>query len=223
MRIAVVHGNPRAGGFVHGSLDLLAARLEDHGAAVDRLHLRELDIGDCLGCFRCFKTGRCVLADGMSGVYDVLRHADGLVIGCPVRNESVPALYKRFLERITFPLGFGTDLEGTYVLSLVSVGLGGGRRETARLLGLGGFGAYHVEHLYFRLGIPSRVTPAAVEPRLVDALDRLEARIRSGWKPARPLRIARTLPRVLLRRYISLRNPELFDRHERRCDEPPGS
>ncbi len=210
MRISTIYGNPKRGGFVHGCLDLLSNRLEEAGAVVERHHLRDLDIKDCQGCFRCFQSGLCVLKDDMQQLYEALRAADGLILGCSVRNETITALYKRFYERITYPLGFGQDLKGKYVLSVTAVGMAGGWRNTNRHLGLEAFGAYHTDHLYFPVGIPTRKTPEKMEARLVDALDRFRDRHLEGWKPPRRVRVSHELPHLLMCQFVFSRQPEFY-------------
>ena len=210
MKIATIYGNPKLGGFVHGSLDLLSSHLEKRGAEVERVRLRELDIHDCNGCFKCFQSGRCVQSDDMDALYEMLRSVDGLVTGCSVRNESITSLYKRFYERITYPLGFGRDLKGKYVLSLAAAAMGGGRRHTGRHLGLEGFGAYHTDHLYFRVGFPTRKSPEMVEARLVAALDRFRSRLEDGWRPPRRVRVAQELPHLLLCQLVYKRDPKFY-------------
>ena len=110
MNVMIIYGNPKEGGFVHGCLDAISERLGQRDVQVERLHLHRQGILDCTGCFTCLRTGACVLEDQMNGICERMRQADGYVIGCSVRNGYVTALYKRFYERITYPLIFTGDL-----------------------------------------------------------------------------------------------------------------
>ena len=141
MKIAVIYGNPKDGGFVHGCLDRISGYLEERGAAIDRMVVKDMGILDCTGCFACLQTGECPLDDCMNEGYGRLREADGIVSGCSVRNGTVGALYKRFLERITYPLGFTGDISDKQVLSVSAVGLMGGKGATKKMVGLTQFGS----------------------------------------------------------------------------------
>jgi multimeric flavodoxin WrbA len=131
MNVISIYGNPKDGGFVHGCLDVISQELEGRGASVERLLLKDAGVQDCVGCFTCLRTGKCPLPDGMDDICDRLRAADGFVVGCSVRNGTFTALYKRFWERITYPLGFTGDLSDKHVLSVSTVGLMGGRKATS--------------------------------------------------------------------------------------------
>ena len=210
MNAVVLYANPKDGGFVHGCLDAIAERLAAGGAAVEHRHLKDEGIADCTGCFACLHSGRCVLDDGMNDLCERLRAADALVIGCSVRNGGVTALYKRFYERITYPLIFTGDLTGTHVLSVSAVGKMGGRRATAKLLGLRGTGAYPAGHLFFHTGIPTDKAPADVAPRLDAAADRLAERVRAGRRPGPLWHLARRLDRAVMARLLFAKDPDLY-------------
>ena len=123
MRIFVIYGNPKEGGFVHGALDYLCERLVERDAEVERLRLLEAHIEECTGCFSCLKSGQCVIDDDMNEVYARIRKADAYITGASVRNGTVPALFKKFYERITYPIIFTRALRDKHVLSIGAVGM----------------------------------------------------------------------------------------------------
>ena len=206
--VAVIYGNPRDGGFVHGSLDFVAGFLAERGAAVEKVRLRELRMEDCRGCFTCLRTGSCVLRDDLDAVIALLRRADGIVTGASVRNSFFPALYKRFFERITYLLGFTRDLRGKPVLALGAVGIATGKKNLGRLLLFSGFGVVPVSYLFFRTGIPGKLTVEEVSPRLERAASRL---LRMLERPARMpicLRLRGALDDFTIRRFMLRKNPD---------------
>ncbi|HPM75442.1 MAG TPA: flavodoxin family protein [bacterium] len=211
MNILVVNGNPHEGGFIAGSLDIAAAHLAENGAQVDRLNLREANIADCRGCFTCLRTGRCVLRDDMDDIVARMRRADGFVVGASVRNGYVTALYKRFYERITYPLGFPLHLEEKHTLALSCVGLMGGKKIARNLLGLQDVMHTRLSGFLFRaVGIPAKVEPAALRPELTRAADRLLVDIRAQRPRSFGQRAAYALDRTVMRRFVFARNPELY-------------
>ena len=78
----------------------------------------------------------------------------------PVRNGTVSACYKRFYERITYRLGFTFRLEGKHVLALSAVGIAGGKGANRKFLGLESIGPRLSSYLFFRTGIPKKISAA---------------------------------------------------------------
>jgi multimeric flavodoxin WrbA len=210
MKVIAIYGNPKAGGFVHGCLDAICDRLEIRGTDLERLHLREQGIQDCTGCFACLRTGECVLPDAMNEICRRMRAADGFVVGCSVRNGYVTALYKRFFERITYPLGFTGDLAGKYVLSVSAVGKATGKRATGRLLGLQGEGAYRTGHLFFHTGIPTTRTVDDCRGALEAGADRFLRRFEKRWRPGPLFHIGRRFDRFLIRKLMLNKDPDTY-------------
>lgn len=185
LRVQVIYGNPKPGGFVHGCLDRVADHLEGQGMTVGRLRLVEANIRDCTGCFTCLREGACVIDDDLPQIIDAIRAADGLVVGASVRNGFFPALYKRLYERITYILGFGRDLHGKHVLGIGAVGIAGGRKPLGKMVTLREFHTVVAGYLFFHTGIPTRLEVDDVAPKLDRAADRLShamaTRARLPW------------------------------------------
>ncbi|NLE76752.1 MAG: flavodoxin family protein, partial [Chloroflexi bacterium] len=168
-------------------------------------------IEDCRGCFHCLRTGRCAIPDEMDGIVERMLAADGLVVGSPVRNGNVTALYKRFYERITYRLGFPLLMEDKQVLAIASVGFAGGKALNRRLLGLQAtMHARLAGWLFFRVGIPARVGAEELRPRLTAAADRLVAAIAGRRGRGLGARLAYGLDRLLLPRLLFAKSPELY-------------
>ncbi len=208
LRVLCVYGNPQHGGFVHGCVDRIAARLEARGVEVDRLHLGECAIGDCIGCFNCLRTGKCALDDDMRGIIERIRNSDGLVTGASVRNGLFPALFKRFYERITYILGFGRELRGKYVLAVGAVGLAGGKKPLGNLITLREFFTNVSDFLFFRTGIPTRLGVAEVAPRLDLAADKFHLALASKQPPGWRVRLRERLDNFVVRKFMFERNPD---------------
>ena len=210
MKIMVIYGNPKEGGFVHGSLDIVRARLEGRGVEIDEVRLAREDIKDCAGCFACLATGRCVIDDAMNGVCERIRQADGIVAGASVRNGRAPALYKRFYERITYPIFFTGDVTDKYVLGISAVGMGGGKKTTRQMVAMTETGARTVEHLYFRVGMPTTLTPADVRDRLERAADKLYDHIKTQRSPGLGWKLSRRFDHWIMSRVVFSKKPDAF-------------
>lgn len=86
-RIVAVNAGPRKGGNTDNLIDEAIKGAESAGAEVVKFNLFRLEkyIG-CVSCFACKKKkhkGHCIRRDGLTEVLDVIREADGLIIGSP--------------------------------------------------------------------------------------------------------------------------------------------
>jgi len=210
MKIMAVYGNPKSGGFVHGCVDLIADRLEGRGVEVDRLHLADADIKDCRGCFTCLRTGQCIIDDDMKAITERIRAADGLVCGGSVRNGYMTALFKRFYERITYTVIFCGDITDKYVLGVSAVGMAGGKKVTRRIVAMEEMGARTVDHLFFRTGIPTKLSVDAVGGRLVAGADRLYEHVARQKSPGLFWRIRRRMDRALVGKLMFKKDPDTY-------------
>lgn len=211
MKILAINGSPNKAGFSAGALEIAASALERRGAQVERLHLADVELRDCLGCFQCLRTGACPLRDGVDGVIERMRAADGFVVASPVRNGLTTALYKRFYERITYRAGFPLLLEDKYTLAISSVGMAGGAGTNKRLLGLQDVCHTRLSGFVFaRSGFPKKTSPEALRPRIEQAAERLARDVETRRTRTWVDRLSFALDRWVLRNFVLSKAPEEF-------------
>jgi multimeric flavodoxin WrbA len=211
MKILVINGNTKLGGFTAGVLSIISSYLEAQGIEVQNIRLHDADIKDCIGCFHCLKTGSCVLTDDMAGIIQAMLKADGFVIGSPVRNGLTTACYKRFHERITYTLGFTLLLEDKYTLAISSVGYMGGRRVNKRVIGLQDIcHARLSDFIFYKVGVPTKINPDDIRIRLEEGAKKLISDINTR-APRRLLkRILFAVDRTVMRKCMFEKNPEQY-------------
>lgn len=99
-KIIVVSSSPRK----NGNSDILAQKFADGaifaGNEVRFIAVRELDLKFCTGCLYCQSHDKCVLNDGLNGLYEKFQNADVLVFATPVYYYSVCGQLKTFLDRL---------------------------------------------------------------------------------------------------------------------------
>ena len=80
MKITIINGNPSPAEFDEYLVHLTAC-LESRGHKVIILHLRDMRLRHCVGCWGCWvKTpGACAIKDDMAGLLPKVREADVLV------------------------------------------------------------------------------------------------------------------------------------------------
>jgi multimeric flavodoxin WrbA len=55
-----------------------------NGVDADIVSFADMKIESCTACGKCSETGKCDIEDGLNGVMDQLRQAQGLIVGAPV-------------------------------------------------------------------------------------------------------------------------------------------
>ena len=103
MRIAILDGEQGSGNTPFSEyLQELEALLRSKEHNVERLILRDLDIGQCLGCWGCWvKTpGECVLKDDGERVCRSVINSDFTLLASPLVMGFPTALLKRSIDRL---------------------------------------------------------------------------------------------------------------------------
>ncbi len=211
MKIAVINGSPKSSGFTHEVLDIAANHLRGKDVRVDYVKLGERNILDCIGCFNCLKTGYCVLDDDLRSIIDVMLESDGFVVGSPVRNGLITACYKRFIERITYILGFTLALEDKCTMGVASVGFAGGRSVSKRFCCLQG--VFHTRlssFIFAHVGIPAKKNPGKMESLLLQGADKLIHDISSQRARSLMGRMSFSIDKAVMRRFVFEKNPEVY-------------
>jgi len=101
-RILAVVGSPRKSGNTHILVSEIAEGAASKGATVEELFLGELAIGECDGCFACWKGRECSLDDDMRDLYPKIIASDVIIFGTPVYWYGPTALMKAFIDRFVY-------------------------------------------------------------------------------------------------------------------------
>lgn len=101
MKILILNGSPR--GARSNTLRLATAFADGFpdGTELETLHLSDLNIKPCLGCFSCWtKTaGRCVISDDMKTVRRAIELADVIIESFPLYFFGMPTAIKTMTDR----------------------------------------------------------------------------------------------------------------------------
>ena len=105
-KIIAVNAGPRKGWNTDTLITEAAKGAESAGAIVEKFDLfRQEKYTGCISCFGCKKEknkGHCVCRDGLTGVLDAIREADGLIIGSPNYLGEMTASFRALYERLVF-------------------------------------------------------------------------------------------------------------------------
>ena len=103
MKVLMINGSPHPKGCTFTALSTVAAQLEKNGVETRILQLGTKAIQCCIACGKCKETGHCVFnADHVNEAIDLLRAADGLVVGSPVYYAGPNGGITSFLDRMFF-------------------------------------------------------------------------------------------------------------------------
>jgi len=102
MKVLLVNGSPHAKGCTFTALTEVAETLKANGIDTEIMHLGTKPISGCLGCGKCFKTGKCFMDDVVNVFLDKAPEADGFVFGSPVHYAAASGQLTSFLDRVFY-------------------------------------------------------------------------------------------------------------------------
>ncbi len=103
MKVLLVNGSPHPKGSTFHALSQVAGQLEKAGIETHIMQIGSKGIRGCIACGKCADTGYCIFKDDpVNEGIDLLRAADGLVVGSPVYYAGPNATLCAFLDRVFF-------------------------------------------------------------------------------------------------------------------------
>lgn len=103
MKVLLINGSPHPRGCTYTALSTVAAQLEKNGLETQILQMGNKAVHGCIACGKCRDTGHCIFEDDpVNEAVDLLREADGLVVGSPVYYAGPNGSICAFLDRMFF-------------------------------------------------------------------------------------------------------------------------
>ncbi|ABA87434.1 flavodoxin, putative [Syntrophotalea carbinolica DSM 2380] len=103
MNVLLINGSPHANGCTQTALNEIAGELTKNDVDSSMLHIGKEGIKGCTACMGCVKTGYCVFKDDkVNECIDLLKQADGLIVGSPVYFAGPNASLCGFLDRVFY-------------------------------------------------------------------------------------------------------------------------
>ena len=130
MKVVAFNGSPRKEGNTAKALQMVMKQLEDAGIETEMVHVGKEQIRGCVACMACLKKQDecCVLkGDPVNEWIQMMKKADGILIGSPVYFSGVAGTMKSFLDRAFFVTGVnGVMLRHKVGAAVVAVRRSGG-------------------------------------------------------------------------------------------------
>lgn len=118
-KVLVLSASPRRGGNSDILCDQFVRGAQDAGHAVEKVFLRDRNIGYCLGCGVCNRTHQCVQKDDMKEILDKMVEADVIVMATPVYFYAMDGQMKTFIDRTVPRYTEITDKDFYFIMTAV--------------------------------------------------------------------------------------------------------
>lgn len=131
-KVLLINGSPNEHGCTDVALQEVADTLEKNGVESEILWLGKKPMQDCIVCFKCQETGKCVFGDAVVDVAQRLDEFGGVIVGSPVYYGGPTGRLTSFLDRLFFSVD-SSKLRGKFAASVVSCRRGGASASFERL------------------------------------------------------------------------------------------
>lgn len=108
MKVVAFNGSPRKEGNTYHALKVVCAQLEANGIETEIVWVGGQDIRNCRACNMCARNRdeKCVLqGDSVNEWIQLMKEADGILLGAPVHFSGMAAGFKAFLDRTFYVCG----------------------------------------------------------------------------------------------------------------------
>ncbi|MDL2274928.1 flavodoxin family protein [Desulfosarcina sp. OttesenSCG-928-G10] len=106
MNVLLINGSPHSKGSTYTALSAVAAALEAEGIGSTLKQVGHLAVRGCMACGKCRETGQCAIdTDPVNEYSQMLKAADGVVIGSPVYYAAPNGALCAFLDRLFMSSG----------------------------------------------------------------------------------------------------------------------
>jgi multimeric flavodoxin WrbA len=113
MKVIAINGSPDKKGNTFHALNMVGKELEANGIDFEILHIGHRLIHGCTACRKCVKNKneKCVIkTDDMNEWIQIIKKADGIILGSPVYYSGMAGTMKSFLDRLFFVSGSNGNL-----------------------------------------------------------------------------------------------------------------
>ena len=132
MKVLFINGSPRVNGNTSVALAEMEKVFQKNGIETEVFQIGAQEIKGCKACGYCFKNGKCVINDVVSGeLAQKFEECDGLVVGSPVFYASANGSLIALLDRLFYSTSFNKTMK---VGASVAVARRGGCSATFDLL-----------------------------------------------------------------------------------------
>lgn len=133
MKVVAFNGSPRVSGNTHQALEMVLSELRKEGIGTELVDICREELRPCQACGTCGrkKDERCVMVDDRLNEYvQMIKAADGMLIGSPVYFGNMTAQTKALIDRLGYVARANGDLFRRKVGAAVAINRRAGALET---------------------------------------------------------------------------------------------
>ncbi|MDD3219927.1 MAG: flavodoxin family protein [Lachnospiraceae bacterium] len=106
MKVLLINGSPHEKGCTYTALHEVEMALQKNGVETEIYHIGIKPVRGCIACGACQATGKCAFNDDPANeILDLMKEADGVVIGSPVYYAGPNGALCALLDRAFFADG----------------------------------------------------------------------------------------------------------------------
>jgi len=113
VKTVAFNGSPNKNGNTFHGLQMVAEELEKEGITTEIIHVGNKAVRGCLACGQCVKkkNEQCIQADDPVNEWiQLMKEADGILIGSPVHFSAIGGTMKSFLDRAFYVTGVNNSM-----------------------------------------------------------------------------------------------------------------
>ena len=113
MKVIAIYGSPKKEGNTWHALKMVGDELQAEGIELEIIHVGHKLLHGCTACGKCAenKDEKCSFgADGLNEWIQMVKAADGMIIGSPVHYSGIGGTMKCFLDRLFYVSGSNGNL-----------------------------------------------------------------------------------------------------------------
>lgn len=99
MKIVIFNGSPRKDGNTEILLGEVIKAIDNSQCEINTFNLNKLKIMPCQDCGGCDKTGKCIIDDDMTPIYEAIRMAHRVILASPIFFFALSAQSKIMIDR----------------------------------------------------------------------------------------------------------------------------
>ena len=108
MKVVAINGSPKKEGNTYHALRMVGTQLEENGIEFEIIHIGNKAVRGCLACGNCAinKDEKCTTTgDKLNDWIQIMKNADGIILGSPVYYAGIAGTMKCFLDRAFYVSG----------------------------------------------------------------------------------------------------------------------
>jgi multimeric flavodoxin WrbA len=113
MKVIAINGSPNKEGNTFHAISIVGNELKAAGMDFEILHIGHKMIHGCIACGKCAisKDEKCsIKSDELNDWIQIVKQADGIILGSPVYFSGIPGTMKSSLDRMFFVAGSNGNL-----------------------------------------------------------------------------------------------------------------